>query len=89
MSPSLDGARTVEGMSTTEPERTLADLVRQLEVIRRDAGVIQDRLARLAALGRFRTLSHSEHALHAEWRAAVRQLTAEVHALERLIRALT
>ena len=73
---------------TPKPEQTLADLVRQLEAIRRDLRLVRDRLARLAEVERFRALSDAERALHTEWLAAARQLSAEVHLLEKRIQAL-
>ena len=76
---------------TPERERegeTLEALRRQLEAVRRDATAIQERLARLSEVERFRTLSDAERALAAEWHAAVRALAEEMRSLEdRIARA--
>jgi len=75
-------------VGTPKPEDTLADLVRQLEAVRRDASLVRERMARLAEVERFRALSAAERALSAEWVAAARQLAAEAHRLEKRIQAL-
>ena len=60
----------------------LSDLVARLESVRRDAALVEQRIAPLALAARNRDLTDDERALKDEWHRTVRNLRAELRALE-------
>lgn len=70
---------------TPERDGTREELARRLERARRDADAFRERLARLSAVERFRTLSDSERALITEWREQATRVAAEIRDLEQAI----
>jgi hypothetical protein len=82
----LEGVRAV--VSSPNRVELLAELVPQLEAVRRDAATAEGELAVLSAAARTRALSSAERALNNELHVVVRRLEDELRDLERQVDAL-